>query len=291
MHQPRAWHTATVLPDGTVLIVGGIGRGRRVVADVELFQPATRSFELITDSGVTPRASHTATLLTDGRVLIAGGVSDAGTIDPSAEVWTTAQRTSERLQTSLVAGRRAHAATLLPDGRVWINGGQDGLGRPVLADEVFDPADDDFRSLRHAPVLPGPNAVARLADSSPANKEDYVAPDITVALRFTKPVKPSSVSSAKVRLVGPARAQSAEIVVAEEVLGVPASPAEDRPRGPNPADRVADPRRRRHAHARLLVHVQTAAPATERPGLSAATAATMATTSTTSRRPVGRPAR
>ena len=154
MHQPRAWHTAAVLPDGTVLIVGGIGRGRHVVADVELFRPATRSFELITDSGVTPRASHTATLLTDGRVLIAGGVSDAGTIDPSAEVWTTAQRTSDRLQTSLVAGRRAHAATLLPDGRVWIDGGQDGLGRLVLPDEVFDPADDDFRSLRHAPVLP-----------------------------------------------------------------------------------------------------------------------------------------
>ena len=30
-------------------------------------RPATRSFELITDSGVTPRAYHSATLLTDGR--------------------------------------------------------------------------------------------------------------------------------------------------------------------------------------------------------------------------------
>ena len=215
MHRARAWHTATVLPDGTVLIVGGLGAGRRHVRDVELFDPAIGTFELITDSGITARAFHTATLLTDGRVLIVGGVSDHGTLAPGAELWRTEARMAEPALAALGVARRGHTATLLPDGGVWIRGGEDGLGRAVLADEVFDPTHDGFSVLRQAPMLPGPTASPRLAASRPADQAENVAVDASVVLRFTKPLRPASVSPSQVSLVGPAGPEGASVIVAE----------------------------------------------------------------------------
>ena len=69
----RAWHTATVLPDGTVLILGGIGSDGRVVDQSEVFDPRSQKFQLLSSSAPIPRAFHSATLLTDGRVVVAVG--------------------------------------------------------------------------------------------------------------------------------------------------------------------------------------------------------------------------
>src|SRR5206468_11822090 len=81
-HVPRAWHSATLLPDGTVLIAGGRGPTGEIVQIAELFDPNASAFMPITMDGGTPRAGHSATLLTDGRVLIAGG--RAAVIAPAA---------------------------------------------------------------------------------------------------------------------------------------------------------------------------------------------------------------
>jgi hypothetical protein len=70
MHFARIAHTATLLNDGRVLIVGG--RGDSVNASAEIYDPKTRKFT-ITGSLLTARYKHTAGLLPDGRVLIAGG--------------------------------------------------------------------------------------------------------------------------------------------------------------------------------------------------------------------------
>ena len=74
----RAWHTATALPDGTVLVAGGIDLAGHVLAAPEIFDPVRQSFEALPSSGLTPRAYHSATLLTDGTVLLAGGVGADG---------------------------------------------------------------------------------------------------------------------------------------------------------------------------------------------------------------------
>jgi hypothetical protein len=75
MTDRRESHTATLLPDGRVLVAGGYarnGNGWRILAETELFDPATGTF---TSAGLmgTPRSDHTATRLLDGRVLINGG--------------------------------------------------------------------------------------------------------------------------------------------------------------------------------------------------------------------------
>jgi hypothetical protein len=64
----HAWHTATLLPNGEVLIVGWTG----TLDSAEQFDPNTTTWTT-TSSLNTKRAEHTATLLADGSVLIAGG--------------------------------------------------------------------------------------------------------------------------------------------------------------------------------------------------------------------------
>ena len=78
----RINHTATVLADGRVLIVGGYD------PELDLYQKGALIYDAATGqftSGGTmaeARASHVATLLPDGKVLVAGGSNDSGTLPP-----------------------------------------------------------------------------------------------------------------------------------------------------------------------------------------------------------------
>jgi hypothetical protein len=68
----RALHTATMLPNGSVLMAGTYRYGGGSLAYAELYDPVAGAFAP-TGSMTTPRALHTATLLNNDRVLIAGG--------------------------------------------------------------------------------------------------------------------------------------------------------------------------------------------------------------------------
>jgi hypothetical protein len=67
----RQWHTATLLPDGTVLVVGISGNGG--LASAEIYDPARGTWHT-TGSLATASLAHTATLLSDGTVLVVGGL-------------------------------------------------------------------------------------------------------------------------------------------------------------------------------------------------------------------------
>src|SRR2546430_822815 len=88
LRRARWDHTATLLPNGQVLVAGGQTNSRDF-ASAELYDPATGVWTA-TGSMTTPRFDHTATLLPDGQVLVAGGdnVSD-GTL-ASAELYQSA---------------------------------------------------------------------------------------------------------------------------------------------------------------------------------------------------------
>src|SRR5262245_16551955 len=69
MTAPRMGHTATLLLNGKVLIIGGSSAR---LASAEIFDPVTGTFAATGDMTM-PRFGHSATLLSDGRVLVAGG--------------------------------------------------------------------------------------------------------------------------------------------------------------------------------------------------------------------------
>jgi hypothetical protein len=144
----RMGHSATLLPDDRVLIVGGpIWRGERIAA--EIYDPIARVSHRAAPSHDV-RRSHTATRLLDGRVLVVGGtdmnatsstsLASAELFDPRTGTWTPAH--------PLAFARDGHTAVLLRDGRVLVAGGV--LWRcpdwcnayTVEALEIWDPATD-----------------------------------------------------------------------------------------------------------------------------------------------------
>lgn len=132
----RAAHTATTLPSGHVLIVGGMTAGGESVATAELFDPGRNSVEQLPTLAES-RASHTATLLPNGNVLIAGGFN--GGYVESVEIFDPSTRRF-RSGGTLMQARSGHTATLLPDGRVLFVGGV-GTGWTFLSSaELYDPA-------------------------------------------------------------------------------------------------------------------------------------------------------
>ena len=75
----RVDNTATPLPDGRVLVVGGIVPGMGdSIGSAELYDPGTKTFAP-TGSLRTARSAHAAALLRSGEVLVGGGMNTVGT--------------------------------------------------------------------------------------------------------------------------------------------------------------------------------------------------------------------
>jgi hypothetical protein len=125
MLEPRASGTATLLPDGRVLLAGGYpGEGTSPVASAEVFDPATGRFSA-TAPMTTPRAIHTATLLDDGRVLLSGGIDGEGEALQTTELFDPRTATFSTGH-DLSSARAAHSAVALRNRVVLVGGIVDG---------------------------------------------------------------------------------------------------------------------------------------------------------------------
>jgi hypothetical protein len=125
----RSLNTATLLPDGKVLVAGG-ANGKYPIFSAELYDPAANTWTL-TGNMASGRYGHTASLLTDGTVVVAGGVGQSiscgrgctGYIPfAKAEIYTesTGKFTAS---TSLNQALAYHTAALLSTGTALENGG------------------------------------------------------------------------------------------------------------------------------------------------------------------------
>jgi N-acetylneuraminic acid mutarotase len=178
MTSGRDLHTATLLPNGKVLVAGGQGPTGLSITSAELYDPETGTWAA-TGSMVANRDSQTATLLPNGKVLVAGGeytatIASAEVYDPGTGTWAATG--------SLASARLAHTATLLPNGRVLVVG---GVASGALASvEVYDPGTGSWaatgsmaaaRSSHTATLLPNGQVlvVGGVASGALASVEVY----------------------------------------------------------------------------------------------------------------------
>jgi hypothetical protein len=151
MHDVRDLHTATLLPNGRVLIAGGFTTNANSTGSTstsEIFYPDTGIF---LRSGVmtSSRSNHGAALLPDGNVLVAGGFGANDIITATAEIfYSTAMQW--RATTSMPVARTLNSFTTLKDGRVMLAGGINSGG--VLSSVVaFNPATGLWSALAAMP--------------------------------------------------------------------------------------------------------------------------------------------
>src|SRR5829696_10487508 len=84
--------TLTLLPDGHVLVAGGLTGTSPTAATekAELYNPSTGMWTPTSDMSLQ-RSRHVAALLPDGRVLVAGGLLSNGTVSSAAELYDPAK--------------------------------------------------------------------------------------------------------------------------------------------------------------------------------------------------------
>ena len=162
MRVGREFHTATLLPDGRVLVAGGLtgpnpttgsivlasvrtaATSSSVLATAEIYDPGTGTFSP-TDAMSAARMDHTATLLADGRVLVTGGGGEALASSRTADVYDPSTDTFGKTG-SMRTGRYLHTATLLTDGRVLVLGGRSPQDSVFDEAEIWDPSTGKFRA-------------------------------------------------------------------------------------------------------------------------------------------------
>ncbi|MCX5789646.1 MAG: SPOR domain-containing protein, partial [Elusimicrobia bacterium] len=156
MRKARAFHAATPLDDGKVLVTGGEGEGLRALSSVEIYLPREGTW-VGADPMDAVRAFHTATKVPNGKVVVTGGNSPRGPVltmelyDPRDGTWTAAGE--------LPAARYRHTASMLPDGGLLLVGGRGGKGALATAERLsFGAAQAQTTATTFAQPAPRPAA-------------------------------------------------------------------------------------------------------------------------------------
>ena len=156
MNEARYVHTATLLRNGTVLVIGA------TTGSAELYDPSTRTWT-VTGSMTEARDIAGATLLPDGTVLVAGGYSSSGPLglgmlasaelyDPSSGTWTATG--------SMITARSSTQPRCCPMARCWWRAAtRQQRHRPTGLGRAVRPGQRDLD--RHREHDRGPQRVTR----------------------------------------------------------------------------------------------------------------------------------
>ena len=165
MKKVRLDHAAVLLPDGRVLVAGGVDASGTALSTAEIYDPTSGHWTL-TGTMSAARAGFTMNVLADGRVVAVGGyaanpgqaLTSADLFDPTTDGWTATG--------ALTAGRRYQAAAALGDGRVVVIGGHGGASDYLASCEVYTPppARTTYPATTFHPIDP-----VRILDTRSAN--------------------------------------------------------------------------------------------------------------------------
>ena len=154
MLHSRVSHSATLLQDGRVLVVGGMDEAFNPLRTTEVFEPKTNRWSAAGEMKEA-RTEHSAALLKDGRVMVTGGMNERLELIGSTEIFDPETGEWSEYE-SMRTVRRGHFTLSLPDGRVAVVGGVGqtlgGLGilaniaavGALLSTEIYDPNTDTW---------------------------------------------------------------------------------------------------------------------------------------------------
>ena len=194
LKEARFHHTATLLADGRVLVVGGRGAdGISELASCELFDPKKNKWGACAPLKIA-RSDQAATALDDGRLLVTGGtthqsingqnrfvaIASVELYDPKKNTWTTVAPMTD--------ARNGHTATLLLDGTVLVVGGAREQRQHLSSVERFDPKTDGWHLEKplhvarwlHAAVRTSEGDVVVVGGRSNAG-QDAKGPGVSIA--------------------------------------------------------------------------------------------------------------
>ena len=183
MHAARQSHSASLLPDGTVLIAGGSDAQGRPLSSAEIYDP-DRGF-VVTGSLHYARAFHTGNATATGAVIIGGWNSSTSSDVAPAEVYTINPLSNNSVGANELAvgpkpgaftvvgslnyPREEHTATTLPSGDVLVTGGGSKTVPAIVQAEVWSVRTRTFttvgsmavpRLLHTATLLPNGKVLA-----------------------------------------------------------------------------------------------------------------------------------
>lgn len=186
----RYGHTATLLPNGKVLVVGGYTVEHGNVASAELYDPASGTWTA-TGSLTTPRGGHTATLLPNGKVLVVGGwrsqffVGSMPTelYDPVSGTWATI---------AIWDPGSSHTATLLPNGKVLVAAGFApvdgyGAGGSHSAARLYDPASESWTATASLTSTRSSHTPPRCCPMARCSSQEVATTTHTTAMAHVQP--------------------------------------------------------------------------------------------------------
>lgn len=136
--QPRCGHTATELPSGAVVLVGGLGYGTagqfNAQATAEIFDPLIGGFELVDGTPDGPFLFHAAAAFGSEGVLVCGGLMTSGSRWDGSDACDLVGNAGGISSAESLPEKLIHPAMApLPDGRVLLTGG----AVPDAASELF----------------------------------------------------------------------------------------------------------------------------------------------------------